>query len=204
MTGDGAVGRDAMRASDLDRDQVAEILRQAAGEGRITLDELDERLDLAYRARTYGELRPLTADLPTGHGTPAVPHQAGAAERTLELRAKAGSIARRGEWEVPARVVVSNPYGETRLNFREARLLADVIDLEITASWGDAKIVLPDGATAAIDVDTSWFGDVDSRVPDRPAPPAPHFRISGAVKGGALRVRYKTRLDEWMGWNDWD
>ncbi|RCV58166.1 hypothetical protein DEF23_02215 [Marinitenerispora sediminis] len=195
-----------MRASDLDREQVAEILRQAATEGRITLDELDERLDLAYRARTYGDLRPLTADLPAGRGVPAPARQpgAGAVDRTLELRAKAGSIARRGNWEVPGRVVVSNPYGETRLNFREATLLTEVVDLEITASWGDAKIVLPDGATAAINVDTSWFGDVDSRVPERPAPPAPHFRITGAVKGGALRVRYKTRFDDWMGWDNWD
>ena len=53
-----------LRISDEDRHQVAEVLRQAAGEGRIDLDELDQRLEAAYAAKTYGELVPLTVDLP--------------------------------------------------------------------------------------------------------------------------------------------
>jgi hypothetical protein len=55
---------DALRASDADRDRVAEVLREAAAYGRISLDELDERLDLVYAAKTYGELEPVTRDLP--------------------------------------------------------------------------------------------------------------------------------------------
>lgn len=54
----------AIRASDSDREQVAERLRQAAVEGRLTTDELEERLGAASAARTYGELDPLVADLP--------------------------------------------------------------------------------------------------------------------------------------------
>jgi Domain of unknown function (DUF1707) len=42
------------------------MLRIAAGEGRINLEELDERLSLAYKARTYGQLQALVTDLP-GH-----------------------------------------------------------------------------------------------------------------------------------------
>ena len=53
-----------LRISDEDRHQVAELLRQAAGEGRIDLDELDERLEATYPAKTYGELVPITVDLP--------------------------------------------------------------------------------------------------------------------------------------------
>src|SRR5688572_32079706 len=53
-----------MRISDTERHQVAEILRQAAGEGRIDLTELDERLEATYAAKTYADLVPLTADLP--------------------------------------------------------------------------------------------------------------------------------------------
>jgi len=53
-----------LRASDADRDQVAERLRTAATEGRIATDELDERLGATLAARTYGELEPLIADLP--------------------------------------------------------------------------------------------------------------------------------------------
>jgi Domain of unknown function (DUF1707) len=53
-----------LRVSDADRHKVAEILRQAAGEGRLDLDELDERLESAYSAKTYADLVPITADLP--------------------------------------------------------------------------------------------------------------------------------------------
>ena len=55
---------DSLRAADADRDEVAERLRKAAVEGRIDGDELEERLHLALRARTYGELRRLVGDLP--------------------------------------------------------------------------------------------------------------------------------------------
>ena len=54
----------SIRASDADRDAVAERLRRAAVEGRIDADELDERLHVALRARTYGELQRLLGDLP--------------------------------------------------------------------------------------------------------------------------------------------
>jgi hypothetical protein len=53
-----------LRASDADRDAIVERLRKAAGEGRISSEELEERVDAALRARTYGELEWLIADLP--------------------------------------------------------------------------------------------------------------------------------------------
>lgn len=53
-----------LRASDADREQVAEQLRMAAAEGRLSPEELDQRLGDAFRARTYGELASLLADLP--------------------------------------------------------------------------------------------------------------------------------------------
>ena len=56
--------RSRLRISDADRHQVAELLREAAGEGRLDIDELEERLEATYAAKTYGELVPLTADLP--------------------------------------------------------------------------------------------------------------------------------------------
>jgi Domain of unknown function (DUF1707)/2TM domain len=53
-----------LRASDADRERVAERLRAAAGEGRLSSDELEERLESAFSARTGAELEPLVADLP--------------------------------------------------------------------------------------------------------------------------------------------
>jgi hypothetical protein len=54
----------SLRASDADREAVAERLRHAAVEGRLDPDELEERLHTALRARTYGDLRRLLVDLP--------------------------------------------------------------------------------------------------------------------------------------------
>jgi hypothetical protein len=58
----------ALLASDADRERVTERLRAAAGEGRLTADELEERLERAFGARTQADLEPLTADLPPAAG----------------------------------------------------------------------------------------------------------------------------------------
>ncbi|MGC5410288.1 DUF1707 SHOCT-like domain-containing protein, partial [Streptomyces sp. DT225] len=63
MTAEPARSAARMRASDADREAVVEQLREAAAEGRIDMDELDERLHLALTAKTYGELAPITDDL---------------------------------------------------------------------------------------------------------------------------------------------
>ncbi len=64
----------SLRASDSDREQVAERLRHATAEGRLSADELDQRLEALYAARTYSELDALLADLPTNRslGQPRV------------------------------------------------------------------------------------------------------------------------------------
>ncbi|GAA1122688.1 hypothetical protein GCM10009605_62970 [Nocardiopsis composta] len=197
-----------MRASDADRERVAGVLRDAAAAGRITLEELQERLDATFAARTYDDLAPLTADLPAEPG-PQVPAQGGAApargaeqDEPLVLRAKVGNVVRRGHWRAPRRIQVSNPMGSTVLDFRSAQLPDGPVDVDLATSWGETRLVLPDGATAEIRVNSSWFGLVDSRVPEAPAPPAPHFVIHGDMRGGSLKVRYKMRLEEMFGLHD--
>lgn len=79
----------ALRASDADRDSVAERLHQAAVEGRLEPDELEERLHLALRARTYGDLRRLIADLPAGRP----PRSLGRTTLSLAVRAAVALVA---------------------------------------------------------------------------------------------------------------
>jgi len=71
-----------IRASDAEREQHAELLREHAAQGRLTVDELDERLDRVYAARTRGELAPVVADLPAPRPRPRRP-----ARRRPELSA---------------------------------------------------------------------------------------------------------------------
>jgi hypothetical protein len=54
----------SLRVCDADRERVAERLRRAAGEGRLAPEELEERLEAAFAARTQADLAPLVADLP--------------------------------------------------------------------------------------------------------------------------------------------
>jgi DUF1707 SHOCT-like domain len=61
MTTDGGI-----RASDHDRESAVEVLREAYAAGRLDLDEFDQRTTAAYSAKTWGDLRELTSDLPDG------------------------------------------------------------------------------------------------------------------------------------------
>src|SRR5215468_7195354 len=65
---------DHIRVSDADRDRVTARLQENFAEGRLTQDELDERISAALHAKTFGDLRPLTADLPGP--APALPRPA--------------------------------------------------------------------------------------------------------------------------------
>jgi Domain of unknown function (DUF1707) len=87
----------ALRIGDADRERVADRLRRAAGEGRLTPEELEERLEAAFAARTEAELTPLVADLPPEprgrpSGEPGRPRPQGrGARRSGELRAWAAT-----------------------------------------------------------------------------------------------------------------
>ena len=82
MSGPPAVpDRGNLRASDADRERVANTLREAAGDGRLTMEELDERLDAVYAAKTYAELEPITRDLPAA-GTAHAPVPARSSKST--------------------------------------------------------------------------------------------------------------------------
>lgn len=89
------VPRERMLASDADREAVAQWLRRAHDDGRLSLGEFDERVRSAYSARTYGELAPLTADLPAAPLVPAVPAYAVPAQQPAPppARRHAGALA---------------------------------------------------------------------------------------------------------------
>lgn len=92
----GSQGR--MRTSDTEREQVAVILRAAMSEGRLTLEEGEERLGAVYAAKFRDELAPLTADLPGG-GREAL-------HRTPEARTRHRREIRRMAWFVAFAAVV--------------------------------------------------------------------------------------------------
>src|SRR5271169_4038642 len=97
------VARSELRASHEDRDRVVELLRVSAGDGRLTAEELDERLELAMTARTYGELAKLVADLPA-QGSVVSPATAPKAKDVARIDCHSGHLQRVGRWVVPQRM----------------------------------------------------------------------------------------------------
>src|SRR5919204_4927285 len=98
--------RREMRISDAERDHVASILREAAGDGRLDLEELDERLSAVYAAKTYGDLEPITHDLPTSSSAPSPvaassPDRFGGTPGSAVGVAILGGFQRKGSWVVP-------------------------------------------------------------------------------------------------------
>ncbi|MFI9836418.1 DUF1707 domain-containing protein [Nonomuraea sp. NPDC051941] len=171
-----------MRVSDEDRERTAQQLQHAFAEGRLTQLELEDRLEIALTARTYGELLGLIEDLPTDQ--PQV-------DDVVKLESKNGQIKRAGDWAVPRRLRVASKYGGVELDLSEAVITHPVVDIELDLAYGSAKIILPDGGVANVDAFRSDWGQVHtSDVPGRPRPGAVHVVISGSTKYGSLTVRY--------------
>jgi hypothetical protein len=189
-----------LRCSDVDRDRVAEALRQAAGDGRLTLSELEERLDAAFRARTYGELEPITADLPQGPypvpglsapTTVAHPAQAGArlpATRFERVMTVLGDEQRSGRWEVPARLDVTCLLGDVKLDFTEAIVRHREVVVQVAAILGSVTLIVPDGIDVRLDLSATILGEGKQRT-GTVTPGGPVYWVRGFVILGDVTVR---------------
>lgn len=174
-----------LRASHADRDAVIEQLRVAAGDGRLTLEELEERIEQAQAARTYDDLRVLTSDLP-GTLSLAVP---GGGE-VLELRTKHGSVQRTGHWVVPARIVASCGSGKVKIDFTEAVCSHREVLLEVTCGMGDIRLTVPRGWTVWTDTLTTNMGTIRNKAGEPGHPDAPTLHVTGKVGLGSLKIKY--------------
>jgi hypothetical protein len=146
-----------MRVSDADRHRVADILREAAGEGRLDIDELDERLESTYAAKTYADLVPITADLPVrGHETtPAArPQPAGPplpAARHDSSFAVLGGCSRKGVWQLGATHTAFAFCAGIDLDLREARFTSRETVIYANAIWAGIDIVVNEHTHVVVD-----------------------------------------------------
>ncbi len=137
-----------LRISDQERHQVADILREAAGEGRLDLDELESRLEATYAARTYADLVPITVDLPA-HRTPPVPAVrrptsplvVPGPDKETHLAIMSG-FDRRGVWVVPKEMTIVAFWGGAELDLRQARFAAQECVITIHAIMGGASVIV--------------------------------------------------------------
>jgi DUF1707 SHOCT-like domain len=201
ISGMEPLGPDRYRVSDSDREQVAETLRLAAGEGRLSIDELEQRLEQAYAAKTYGELVPLTHDLPASGGSRQPATRAAAQPQTRPTRvggvASAGaSIAifggaqRKGAWVVPESYTAFAMFGGVELDLREASLAAPEVTINAVAIMGGVDITVPMDVRVVVD-GIGILGGFDQSDSYEPAPGAPVVRVKGAALMGGVAVKRK-------------
>ncbi|MBX7546544.1 DUF1707 domain-containing protein [Streptomyces sp. NPDC004232] len=201
-----------LRASDADRERVAEVLRDALAEGRLDMAEFEERLEAAYRARTYGELTPLTRDLPTAAAaappapvsftkTPA--ESGGWASRIVGGEgSSAGGVAilsgfeRKGRWTVPKRFNCFAFMGGGEIDLREANFADREVEINCVAIMGGVQVVVPPGVEVVVRGIGVMGGFEHPRDDDPPEPGAPRVVIGGFAFWGGVGVERKVTRAE--------
>jgi Domain of unknown function (DUF1707)/Cell wall-active antibiotics response 4TMS YvqF len=192
-----------LRASDADRERIANVLRDAAGDGRLTMAELDERLDAVYAAKTYAELEPITHDLPaTGAAyAPAVspgadqdPARFGGQATSAAAVAILGGFSRKGDWVVPKTFNAFMFMGGGEIDMREARFEDREVSIHIVAILGGCEIIVPDDATVRV-TGIGIMGAFEHTVSGAETPGGPLITISGLAFMGGVDVKRKPTIE---------
>jgi len=191
----GPADHSLMRVSDSDRERAADVLREAAGHGRITMDELDERLELTYAAKTYADLAAVTRDLPGSAQAPSAVQSAmagriGGTPRSKFSVAIMSGARRMGRWVVPRNYVGVAVMGGIELDLREAQFSEPEVTIHAYTLMGGIEITVPED----VDVDVSgvaFMGGFDHNASGPGVPGAPRVRIIGFALMGGVDVRRK-------------
>ncbi|MFI9149915.1 DUF1707 domain-containing protein [Streptomyces sp. NPDC053367] len=190
-----------LRASDADRERVAEILRDALAEGRLDMAEFEERLEATYQARTYGELTPITRDLPAPGAVslgkaPAEPGSwaariVGGEGSSTGAFAVLGGFQRKGRWTVPRKFTCFAFWGGGELDLREADFADREVEIKCVAVMGGMQVVVPPGVEVVVR-GVGIMGGFDHREEGVPGEPgAPRVVVTGFAFWGGVGVERK-------------
>ncbi|MET7683697.1 DUF1707 domain-containing protein [Streptomyces sp. NPDC005423] len=175
----------ALRASHADRDRVVDVLSRAAGDGLLSAEELDERVEAALTARTRGELAALTADLPALSGVlPA------AVKDVARIEQRGASVRRGDGWVVPRRLEIDSSLGEVTLDFTHAVLTESTLRIDLDMSHGALRLMTRPGIVIDADSLVTEFADVRIRPAGRPETPVVlRVEIAGRLSHGRVLAR---------------
>lgn len=190
----------SVRASDADRDRVADILREALAEGRLDAAEHSERIDGVYAAKTLGELEPLVRDLPQGRahaGTGVAPAPApvpdgqhpGCGPKDNLVAIFSGS-ARKGRYRAPRKINAFACFGGIEIDLTEAVFEQQHLQINATAIFGGIEIRVPENVTLR-QKGAGIFGGFDVRTSEAEDPHAPVVLVQGAAIFGGVDAKPK-------------
>ena len=191
----------SLRVSHEDRDQVAESLRIAAGDGRLTAEELDERLESALTARTYDDLAALVADLPAaGTALAPLPGPLAAllpggtghapAKELIKIHTASGHSVRVGRWTVPARMDLKVTSGHIKVDFTEAVITQPTLHIDAEVRSGHILLITKPGIAVELDDVSVRSGHVKVRAPwGESAPTVLRVTVAGTCGSGHILAR---------------
>ncbi|MEV7779302.1 DUF1707 domain-containing protein [Kitasatospora sp. NPDC088351] len=201
-----------LRASDADRERVAELLRDAYAEGRLDVEEHAERIEAAYGAKTLGDLVPLTRDLPAHRAVsfekppldapdqrPAGPVRLPARQESPSMVAIFGGASRKGRWRVGSHLRAVAVFGGVEIDLTDAVFESPEVVIEVTALFGGVDIKVPENVSLH-GGGVGIFGGFDVKEQTAADPYAPVVRVKGAaVFGGCeAKPRKGKKLKEWV------
>jgi len=205
MTQDADQPYDAgkLRASDDDRNAVAQLLQAAMDEGRLTPVELQERLDTVYRSKTLSELEPLTRDLPghrdlvprTSAGPIALTKSApgtspqrfgGTPTSSVAIGIMSGAT-RAGNWVVPAQFSAVALMGGVDIDLTKARFAEREVTITAVAIMGGIDIVVPTDVTVVVN-GVGFMGAFEDNARSQGPPDGPVVKINGLALMGGVDV----------------
>lgn len=198
-----------MRASDAERERVAETLREAVAEGRLEMDEFEQRLDATFKARTHGELVPLVRDLPApgGPARPVTGAVAGRSGSSADWPARIGGPAtstgafafwggfsRKGRWTVGPKFTAFAMWGGGEIDLREARFAERDVVIRCFTIMGGMQVTVPPDLNVQVNGlgIMGGFGE-HSKLDEEPEPDphSPRVRITGFALMGGIGVERK-------------
>jgi len=159
------------------------------------MEELDERLDAVYAAKTYAELEPITRDLPEtpgGSGAPVRapagdPQRFGGEPTSHGAFAILGGFSRRGDWVVPEEFTAFTFLGGGELDLREARFAAQTVTIHAVTFMGGIEITVPEDATVRV-TGVGIMGAFDHQSGGTGQPGGPTIIVNGVAFMGGVEV----------------
>ena len=176
----------AVRAADTDRIQIAQLLTDAAAQGRLQMSDYEERLPKVYAAQTYEELDRLSADLP-GMTRPLRRGACHPAPSTL-LLAIMGGFERRGRWNVPQRLTTFALWGGGVIDLRYADFTSPEVEIRSYSIMGGQTILVPPEVNVEIR-GHGVMGGFDHSAAGAGTPGAPHITIKGFSLWGSVGTK---------------
>ncbi|MBJ8347700.1 DUF1707 domain-containing protein [Antrihabitans sp. YC2-6] len=188
-----------LRVSDAEREHVGQLLQRAVGQGMLSLGEFTERMDTALSAKTRGELNVVLADLPgmrirgdhTGVPSPVrgpvhVEPGSGAVD---VIGGQMSSVVRKGPWHVAERIRVSTRMSSVALDFTEAVISSNVVEIELDDFCSSVTLIVPVGSTVDLNGVQLVGASIKNKV--RTAPPGSlHIVVRGRLRFGSVTAKH--------------